>query len=291
VYWKTLPEPEASLVAGVVLGEQTQLPEAFKTALSKTGTSHIVVASGFNVVVMAGLAAIVLRSFSKRWRILGGMGLVLGYVWLTGASPPVARAGLMAGVMLLGSLVGREYWSGWTLVGVGLVMLVIQPWLINSVSFQLSLAATAGVIWGSHLPIGRAKDQSTSVWKQVWFGLVGLWVTTLAATLMTAPILFMTFGQVAWWGLIVNPLVLWLIAPLMYLGLLLALSGTLWWPLAEGLRFVVWPVASSVVGIIELMGRVPVEPITGTINGWIVVGWWCLCLGGWGWWRNRRTTV
>ena len=288
IYRQGLPEPEASLVAGVVMGEQAALPEQLKEALRITGTSHIVAASGFNVAVVVGIALVFMRRWTRFWRVIGGAIAAWGFVLLCGASPPVARAGLMTMVMLFGVLVGRKYWSGWALVVVALLMIGFQPWLVNSISFQLSIAATAGVIWGSRIPKLSPNSNSTSAWKEVLMSFIGALVTTFAALIMTAPISLIHFGQVSWWGLLVNPFVLWLIPMLMYLGLLYGALGIIWFPFRIVLGWLVWPLAALVVEIILWAGRVSIEPLSFTVNWWMAAGWWCIWFGVWGWRGSKK---
>jgi ComEC/Rec2-related protein len=285
VYRWGLPEPEASLVAGIVIGEQSTLPDKLKQALRLTGTTHIVAASGFNVAVIVGIGLALMKRWSRTKRVIGGGLLIWVYVLLCGASPPMVRAGLMGLVMLLGTYLGREYWSGWALIIVGLSMVIWQPWLLTSVSFQLSIAATAGVIWGTRLSKSLQKIYKKSIWRQVIVALQEAWITTLAAMIMTAPVVLMTFGQMSWWGLIVNPLVLWLIPPLMYLGLGFGALGFVWLPLTEVLRWLVWPIAMLVVRMIEITSLLPVKPLDLSVNWWMAAGWWSMWLG---WWGRKR---
>lgn len=299
IYQRGLSEPGASLVAGVVIGEQSVLPSSFKGALQATGTSHIVAASGFNVAVIVGVGLALMSRWGRiRQTLVGGL-LIWGYVLLCGASPPVVRAGLMAAVMLLGTFLGRAYWSGWALLLVGLGMVVWQPWLFMSVSFQLSMAATVGVIWGSggswiaglfdRWILLRLKLRKDAVAKSPYYQIARVvnetWLITLAAMIMTAPIVLMTFGQVSWWGLVVNPLVLWLIPPLMYLGLLFGALGIVWFPVVTVLRWVVEPLTTIVITIIETAAQLPVHPLSLSINWVVAFGWWCFWLG---WWGMRR---
>ncbi len=281
MYRAYLPEPMASLVAGIVIGEQADMPPTLALALRKTGTAHIVSASGYNVTVVMGLVL----GMAVRW--LGrkrGLGLAAGLVWmyvlLAGATPPVLRAGLMGIVMMVGVGLGRMYWSGWSLVLVSGIMLLVQPWLIASLSWQLSTAATAGVIWGTGMMV-KPKQKQHTLFNTLWNELYTSFETTLAATIMTAPLVLMAFGETSWLGLVVNPLVLWLVPPLMYLGGIFLALGIVWSGFSAFLAWITTPLAWLLLELIYLGSWFPGGTVHVQMNWFMASGWWILWLGIW----------
>lgn len=281
MYVSHLPEPTASLVAGVVIGEQAEMPASLTADLRRTGTAHIVSASGFNVTVVMGLVlGMAVRWLGRKRGLVLAAVLVWAYVLLAGATPPVLRAGLMGIVMMVGVGWGRMYWSGWCLVFVSGLMLFFQPWLITSLSWQLSTAATAGVIWGTGFVIPKHKPSSLFI--SIWNELRNSFELTLAATIMTAPLLLTAFGETSWMGLVVNPLVLWLVSPLMYLGGLLLIMGIIWSWLSMLVAWTIVPIAWLLVSIIQIGAWLPGGVIRMSMNWWLTAGWWCLWLGWWG---------
>jgi ComEC/Rec2-related protein len=275
IYSMNLPEPQSSLMAGIVIGEQQNLSSDFKEALKRTGTTHMVAASGYNVTVVAGVAmAFLVKWFGRKRGVMMTVLVVGMYIILAGSNPPIIRSGLMGMAMLIGVLFGREYWSGWALIIVSSLMLLIQPWLLLSVSFQLSFVATVGMIYGTKYKPNNIFLESL--------------LTTLAATIMTAPISLITFGQVSLLGLIVNPLVLWLVSPLMYLGGAMAISGLIWLPLASVLAWLIAPIASMMVEIISIAGSIKMSSLILPCNWMMAFGWWMVWLSMWSI-RSRNT--
>jgi len=192
---------------------------------------------------------------------------------------------MMAGVMMFGLYMGRDYWSKWSLVLVSCVMLIWRPWLIMDVSYQLSIAATIGVVWGNE-PILKflskyfTKAYDNHIWKQIGSNLAETLSTTLAATFMVAPISVITFGSMSWWGLLVNPMVLWLIPPLMMLGSAMAISVYIW-PLSGSIwLWLILPLARLFVVIVQIGGSFS-SPMPLTMNWWTAFGWWCGLIGFW----------
>jgi competence protein ComEC len=144
---RALPEPHASLAAGVLLGAQRTMPANLVSALRITGTTHLVVVSGQNIAIVLGAVVALLTAVMPRRRA-GMLALLLlpGYVLLVGASAPVVRAAVMAVGIAIAHTSGRRTpaWIFLTYAAAG--MLALDPALAANVSFQLSAAATAGVL-------------------------------------------------------------------------------------------------------------------------------------------------
>jgi competence protein ComEC len=133
---------------GLALGDDSRLDPSLERDFRATGLSHLLVVSGENVAMV--LAPIVALGAALRWsrwpRFALGLGTVAFFVVLTGAEPSVMRAGVMAGLALIGVLLGRPRSTGSILAGAVIVLLVIDPALVWSVGFQLSVAATASMV-------------------------------------------------------------------------------------------------------------------------------------------------
>lgn len=210
-----VPSPEAELISGMTLGAKRTLPADFKDALVRTGTIHIVVASGFNVTLIgAGFVSLLLPVCPRFKANLLATIFVWGYVLFTGAQPPVVRAAVMCtSVTLVGNL-GLPLLTGWVLLLSGWLMLMIDPGLLVDTSFQLTIAATAGLVWLVPQIEKMAK-------------LPGELAPTLAAQVSTAPIMLLQFGQVSLIAPLVNLLVLPLVAPLTIGGSFLVLVASI----------------------------------------------------------------
>ena len=144
---RALPEPEASLAAGMLLGRQRTMPAALEEDLRRTGTTHLLVVSGQNIALLLGTAVGLLSAVvARRQAALIALALLPGYVVLTGAEPPVVRAAIMAVGIAIAAISGRRT-PGWIYLVYALaLMLALRPLLIRDVAFQLSATATAGVL-------------------------------------------------------------------------------------------------------------------------------------------------
>lgn len=282
----TLPEPQAALAAGVLLGMRSELPERFEAALRRTGTMHVVVASGYNVTVVAGVIGWLLRLVLPRfWTLPFSLLGILAYALMAGGDPPVVRAAIMGGLLVGSQALGRQYHGLWALTLTGLVMLVISPWLLWDVGFQLSLAATAGIL------------TLTPLLNRFWwrnFGFLGKGITqqlgvTLGAQLAVLPILLGHFGEVSWLAPLVNLLVAWLVPSIMALAGLLGLSGFFLGSIAHVIALVVWVPLSVFVEAVSWFARLPVGQLTLPPTPWWLIAGYYAGLGWAVWWlRDKR---
>ncbi len=248
-YKRLLPEPESSLVAGIVLGEKSKLPEEFYNNLINTGTIHVVVASGYNVMVVGSMIiAGLLYFFKRRWATVGALVGMLVYGLMAGADPPVVRAVIMGSVIFIGQAIGRSNKALWSLALAGWVMLMVEPLLIESVSFQLSVAASVGLFWLEPM-IKRWFDER---YIDNWVLKTAL-LPTLAAQIMTVPVILYHFGRVSWISPLVNVLILPLIPVIMaWGGVMLGLS-IVWQPLGMIVGWLVYSLAHLVVVVVKLL--------------------------------------
>lgn len=227
VFRRCFPQSLASLVAGMSFGLESDLPPRLEESFKKTGLFHVVVASGANVVVLANLFCKKMQQWwGRRAAVIVGIGWIWFYVGVAGAEPAVVRAALMASVAYWAQWLGRRYSAQQALGMTALVMLFFRPPLIFNLGFQLSLAATAGIIfWSSWLKK-----------KLKWSVLA----TTLGAQMLTWPVLAIYFGQIYPLTLLSNLLLLWLVDFIMIGGMLLGGLGVVFLPAAKLVSHLLW---------------------------------------------------
>ncbi len=189
----TVPEPEASLAAGILLGVRAGIDPAIRDAFAVAGLSHVVAISGWNVAIVVVLLGGLTRPLRRRTGpvvpAVLAMAAVAGYVVLVGASPAVVRAALMAGALVMARLAGSPAHAASALMGAVLVMLLVTPAALWDVGFQLSALATGGLI-----VLGAPIEGRLERWPAWIRTPVAL---TVAAQLATLPVLLATFGQVS----------------------------------------------------------------------------------------------
>jgi competence protein ComEC len=142
---KSLRSPEDALFAGLVIGDDRYEPPEMIQQFRSSGMSHLTAVSGQNVAFVLAAAAPLLRRLRASWRWLATLGLIIWFIALTRFEPSVLRAGCMAAISATGYLLGRERPPSRVLpLAVG-GLVAIDPMLVWSVGFWLSIGATAGV--------------------------------------------------------------------------------------------------------------------------------------------------
>ena len=218
---RVLPEPEAGLAAGILIGLRDRVDRDLAAAFTTAGVSHVVAISGWNIAIVAAAIAAMTGRLGRRRRSVVTMIAIVAYVAFAGASPSVVRAAMMAGVVLLARESGRAGRAvaalGWAVT----LLLLTDPKLISDAGFQLSSLATAGLIaWATPL---------TGWLESVFRGRLPHWLAeslgvSLAAQAATLPIILVSFGRLAVLSPLVNLVIVPLVAPAMAVGLV-ALAG------------------------------------------------------------------
>ncbi|NLE99677.1 MAG: DUF4131 domain-containing protein, partial [Anaerolineales bacterium] len=288
-----LPEPQAALLTGILLGVDSGIPADLTEAFSRSGTSHIIAISGFNMtLVSALLIRLAQRLLDRRrahWVAIVG---IAAYTVLVGASPAVVRAAAMSLLCLWGRLLGRRSHGPTSLAAAALAMTVSNPYLLWDVSFQLSFAATAGlVLFGKPFEQGFARTLSrlTSAPRARAIGgiLNEPLIIGFAAQLLTMPIIAAHFGQLSVIAFLANLLVLPAQPAVMVTGGIATLLGMAIHPVGQLVGWVAWAFLTYTIEAAQLMARIPYALVSVHINGWALLAYYAAC-GGLAWGLTRR---
>ena len=191
---RVLPEPEAGLAAGILIGLRERVDRELAADFTTAGVSHVVAISGWNIAIVAAAVGALGGSLGRRRRSVLTMLAIVAYVCFSGASPSVVRAAAMAGVVLLARESGRAGRAAAALGWAVALLLLADPSLIADAGFQLSSLATAGLIaWATPIGdrIGRLGGGRVPNWLAESLGV------SLAAQAATLPVVLATFGRLA----------------------------------------------------------------------------------------------
>jgi competence protein ComEC len=146
--YQFLPYPQNALLSGILLGDRTSLPDGVVESFFVTGTIHILAVSGMITGFVAGLFFTFFRvlQLSRKWSAALAIGMILFFILMTGAHPPVCRAGLFSVLALLAVLFERRVHGGGLLLSTALILILINPFVVEDLSFQISFLATAGLM-------------------------------------------------------------------------------------------------------------------------------------------------
>ncbi len=246
-------EPHASFLSGLLFGGGSSLSDDLQTDFSKTGTSHILAASGFNVSLFSvAFLGWILTTKLRRNQALGLAGLMLViYMLIAGATPAIVRATLMASLILVQHLVRREPSRLNLLLIAASLMLVVNPRiLLDDPGFQLSFVATIGILYLVPKWIERFEFLPEV------YGLRESFVASLVASLCTLPIILWHFGTISFSAPFVNMLVLPLVPYAMLLTIVGLVAGLIWIPIGRILLLPAWACSVVMLKVIRIFGSI-----------------------------------
>jgi competence protein ComEC len=248
-----LPQAEAALLRGMVLGDDAAMPEKLRDAFKAASLTHLTAASGQNIALLAalafGLCVVAGVGIRARWTVV--LALIALYVPLAGGGPSIQRAGVMGAATLAAALAGRPASRWYALLLAGAVTLVLDPRAATDPGWQLSFVAVIGIatIAGPARERLRRGGLAAPVAEAV--------AVTVAATLATAPLIAIHFDRVSLVALPANVLATLAVAPIMWLGLAAAALGQLAPALALPLAAVTGPLLGYLIGLARLAAGLP----------------------------------
>lgn len=216
---------EADIMAGILLGSRDGFPADFTRRLQQSGLMHLAAASGYNISIVAGVFGLAAARLTRInvIKVIIVITFILFYIVISGGQASVVRAGLMGAVAFAASLAGSAASVRRLFAAAALAMLLIKPSWLWDLGFQLSVAATAGMIWGVPVLVGKKdkKDQKNKMDKFL--------AEPLAASLATAPVLILNLGwqRLSLTSIPANVLATPLVAPLMAASAIVGALGLL----------------------------------------------------------------
>jgi ComEC/Rec2-related protein len=244
-YTASLNEPEAGLVAGIVLGYKKDIGQTMYDLMIKSGTVHIAVASGYNIMLVGGtVLAICFWVMKRKWAVVVAVTAMVLYAIEAGGEAPVIRAVIMGTVVFAATIAGRRAITWWILLVTAWVMILIEPLMIVNVSFWLSMSASVGLMVIEPKLSGFISSRE----ERLAGILSGSGLTTSVSTMMmTLPIIWVNFGRMSLIGILSNTLILPLVPILMIFGAgMQILPGVFSWP--------TYVIAHWMVGVIRFFG-------------------------------------
>ena len=301
---ETLPEPQAALLTGILLGVDTGIPRDLMDEFTDTGTTHIIVISGFNLTIVASLFSSVARRLVGRRQsfFIAAAGVAI-YTALVGASAAVVRAAVMAFLVLWARYLGRLSSAPVSLGAAAILMTAWNPLWLWDVGLQLSFAATLGLLLYAE-PIERRFAEAASrllspVWVRRVLGVIGEGLlAAMAATLTITPLILYYFGRLSLVSLASNAVVLPAQPYVMVWGGLATVAGMVVRPLGRVIGWVAWVFLTYTIEAVRLMARVPHASVPAGVSGWLVILYYAT-LGCLTWWfaqtgerrRELRSTL
>ncbi|MEK7604034.1 MAG: ComEC/Rec2 family competence protein [Patescibacteria group bacterium] len=245
---RSVPEPNAAFINGILLGSRQDIPDAIEEAFNETGATHILAISGYNIMIIswAVLAGLV-YFFRRRIAFWLSVVIIVLFVILTGASESVVRAAIMGLLLLFANGYGRLYNPKNSIIFAGAAMAYFNPFvLVFDIGFQLSFAAVLGLMY----LYPRVDNKLKKIPK---FGnLKEIFLMTLSAQIAVAPLLIYYFRNFSLVSLPVNLMILPFIPAAMFAGFISGLTGMIFPPLGQVIGWFAWAITAYQIEVVEL---------------------------------------
>ncbi len=262
-----LPDPEAGLLIGILMGDESGIPRSVEEAFARAGLSHIVAISGYNITLLAALSlAVFTRLLGRRIALWGTLLMIPLYTLFVGASASVVRAALMGALTVIAGMLGRSNDALNALSLSAFLMTLWDPAALEDIGFQLSFTATLGLLFLAP-PLERWARTALARWFQdpgattLADAVREALLVSLAAQIATAPLMLYHFRELS----LVAPLANLLALPMQPLGMALGIPAALGAALVGGLAVPLgwaawWPLAWT-VRVADLAARWPLATV------------------------------
>src|SRR3989339_360466 len=272
-----VPEPNSSLLGGLIFGAKQSLGTELLDDFRKVGLIHIVVLSGYNITIIA-VGIFYLTSFLGRRKlgfVIGAVSILL-FAIMVGLGATVIRACIMSLISILAVYLGRPADALRFLFIAGLLMLLWNPLLLfYDPSFQLSFMATLGLILFSPFIISYISKNKIGKYIPQKFGMREIVASTLAVQFFVLPLLIKMSGFVSLISFLVNPLVLPLVPWAMAFGALTGAIGIFSQMLSWPFGVISYFISQIMISITEFSASLPLATLqTGSISLWFIFAWY-----------------
>jgi len=277
---RLIPNPQAALLTGILLGNDNGIPPDLAEDFRATGMTHIIAISGFNIAILVAVLVSIAEKFMSRRRavVFAVCGIAL-YTVLVGADASVVRAAIMGSIYLIANRwLGRPNFAYASLFLSGFLMTLFNPFTLWDIGFQLSFTATLGLmLYGS--PFTQWTRNQLLRWldEGIVNRIMGLLseavLITVAAQVLTLPLMMAYFGQLSLVSLLANAFILPAQPGVMIWGGLATVAGLIVPAMGQVLAWVAWLFLSYTVWLVRLFARVPgaTVPVEISVTGVIII--------------------
>jgi competence protein ComEC len=260
-----LPREESALLEGLLTGGTANFSADFKIAIQKSGMSHIVALSGYNISVVGMALSFLLAFFlTPRKAFYFAVLAIILFVLMTGASASSVRAAIMGIILLLAKRTGRLYNMRNSIVITAAIMALFNPSILaHDIGFQLSFGALLGIVYVMPVLEELLKFQSGGFLNWRTNAL-----TALSAQIVVLPLLLYYFQQFNIFSIISNILILEAVPIAMLFGFFLGVAGLLLAPLAALIALPTSALLKYQIFTINLFSHAPI--FSYDISGWMI---------------------
>ena len=256
-----IKEPEGALASGIVIGGRSVLPQELSKSLTKAGTIHIAVLSGYNITIISEIVTKILSSLTPFINSFLTVLIIILFTITAGPEPPIIRAAIMSIIIIIARTTGRTYIASRGLFVAAFIMVLFNPLILkHDISFHLTLLASIGIIFFTPV-VEKYIKTSQKMKKSLIYEIL---ITTIATQLLLLPYLLYTFAEVSVVSIIAN---IFTLISIPYLMMFTIIGGVL-----VGIPFIGFIgeisllitslLSSYVIFVAEILGGLPFATVT-----------------------------
>ncbi|OQY03835.1 MAG: hypothetical protein B6I22_10700 [Desulfobacteraceae bacterium 4572_123] len=262
------------VLKALIVGQRQQIPQALRDAFNRSGVGHLLAISGLHIGIIASVAFMIFswilshfklflfNAWVKKGAVILSFVPVLAYGLLSGMAPSTQRAVIMVGVFLMAFLFEKEHDLMNTLALAAMLILIVHPPSVFSISFQLSFAAVLSIIYGLTKVYKRQAFFSDGLKKSLFTGIISktfsFFLVSFFAIIGTLPLVMLYFNQVSLIGIFANflivPIIGFIVVPT---GLFSVFLYPVWGEAASWFLYISGVALSKAVGLVNLLSDLP----------------------------------
>ena len=269
---KCLPEDAFPFAQALMLGDTSELDYVTTTSFSVSGVRHLVAVSGLHAAILYGL----LMAITGRQRYvtaLLGIPAMIVFAGMAGFTPSVSRATIMICLMMLAGVLDRDYDTATELAFACLVLMMVNPMIIGSGSYQMSVVSVVGILVFSPKILEKLNRFWNNPKKKTRHWINRTISVTLSATLASTPLAAYYFHTVSLISPLTNLMTVWIVGLVFYGILTVCLMGSIWLPAGICLGWLLaWPIR-YVLFVARMLASIPMAAVY-TRSEWVL--WWLI---------------
>ncbi len=298
-----LPGDVGAVAAALITGDRTAISEELEQAMRDSGLTHLLSISGLHISIVAGFVLfmirgglalipwIALRRPIKKWAAAAALMVVFFYCQLAGWTVPIQRSFYMGALVLAAVLIDRNPLSMRMIAWAAVLVLLVAPDGLVGASFQMSFGSVVALIacWERLRGTWTRWNAGLGLPGRIALYLLGLALTSVVATIATAPMSAFHFNRIALFGVVANMIAIPIssipVMPAALIAALLMPFGLEAWaliPMGWGIEVINW-IAYRVAGWPEAVQAVASFPVQAFVAMCLGGLWICLWTGRWRW--------
>lgn len=256
---KLLPKEHLGILLGMLIGDTFYISDDVEIYFKLSGITHLLAVSGSNVTYIIAITKFLFKKlFGKNLSNYFSIFMIILFVLISGASPSVVRAGIMAIILIFSEILGRAANTFSTIATTAIIMLLSNPLIICDIGFLLSFGGTVGIvllnnIFTEYFNIKFCIVSNNKLFKYV----LEMFTVSLSAQIILLPIMWYYFNNISFISILTNLLVGPFVGIITVLGLVMYFLSLIYMPIGKLISYCLYVLISLIILISKCCSKVP----------------------------------